>query len=180
MSMENTQNIFDASILVDKLPGTGRHLKINVTGEDLNKLAQIAKVSSVGRFSALLKIVRIDGGVHVTGQLKAEVTQPCVVTLEPVHQQIDENLDRVFLPMPADGVENAPGSETYIEFTDEDIPDYYEGNSLDLSAFLIEALGLSIDLYPRRAGAKMSEKQSGDDPRDLSPFAVLKSVELKD
>ena len=179
MNKNAQYGIFDIEVPLDKLPVKGRHIKVEANSDDLAELAKIARVSDVGRFNASLHVARVDAAIQVQGKMSAEITQPCVITLEPVHQRIEEILDRVFLPKTKEMIENAPGSETYIDLGPEDVPDYFEGNSVDLTAYLLETLGLSIDLYPKIAGAKMSEAQAGDNPDSLSPFAALKSLEIK-
>lgn len=179
MSTHEQYRIFNLEVLLDKLPAKGRHIKLEANGEDLIELARIAKVNEVGRFRANLHVARVDGAIQVLGKISAEISQPCVITLEPVHQRIEEELSRVFLPKTKETVENAPGSEAYIELGPDEVPDYYEGNVLDLSAYLLESLGLSIELYPRLAGAKLSKEQAGDNPDKLSPFAALKSLKTK-
>lgn len=179
MSAHEQYGIFDIEVQLDKLPVNGRHIKVEANAEELAELAKIAKVSEVGRFSANMHVARVDGAIQVLGKMSAEISQPCILTLDPVLQRIEEELTRVFLPKTKEMIENAPGSEAYIELGPEEVPDYYEGNCLDLSAFLLESLGLSIDLYPRMAGAKLSKEQAGDNPEELSPFAVLKSLEIK-
>ncbi|MCF6302275.1 MAG: DUF177 domain-containing protein [Devosiaceae bacterium] len=181
MNSENNEFLSDTVVNLDRLPNLGRRLKIQADQEQLQKIAKAANVSAVGRFSAELHVVRVKGGVQVMGKLSAESTQPCVVTLEPVHQRIEENLSRVFMPNPGHDKqggkqENAPGSETCIDLSDEDVPDYYDGSQLDLSDFLLEIFAMAIDLYPRTPGAKMTPKLQGDDPSKLSPFAVLKEI----
>lgn len=169
----------DTIVNLDRLPKLGKHLKIQADNDQLERIAKALNVSSVGRFSTNFSIARIKGGVQVKGQLSAEVTQPCVITLDPVHQRIEEELDRVFLPAPTDegkdaGVENAPGSEIPIDLAEEDIPDYFDGPIFDLADYLLETFAMAIDLYPRVPGAKMTKEQEGDDPAELSPFAILK------
>lgn len=181
MSNEQIEFLSDTVVNLDRLPNLGRRLKIQADAEQLHLISKAANVISVGRFAADLHIVRVKGGVQVTGRLTAESTQPCVVSLEPVHQRIDEELNRVFMPNPSNTQtdstqENAPGSESYIDLSDEDLPDYYEGALLDLGDFLLESFAMAIELYPRAPDAKMTTELKGDDPAKLSPFAVLKQM----
>ncbi len=174
---KDTEPGLQARVNLDRLPAKGRELQVVADEEQRAWLAQVSKVSAVGRFSASLRVSGIKGGVQVTGRLLAEITQPCVVSLEPVHQRIDEPLERVFLPLSArkdPGEEE--GVERFVDLNEEELVDYYEGSELDLEDFLIEELGLAIDLYPRAPGAGMTPEQRGDDPAALSPFSVLKSL----
>ncbi|TIN13876.1 MAG: DUF177 domain-containing protein, partial [Mesorhizobium sp.] len=37
-------------------------------------------------------------GVKVSGRVEADITQACIVTLEPIEAHIDEAVDALFLP----------------------------------------------------------------------------------
>lgn len=184
MTMNDDQiDLFDEAVLdLEKLPAAGRHVRLQAEPAHLETLTRLARVSDVGRFAADVQIAPIRGGYRVTGTLVAEVTQPCVVTLDPVTQSINEPLDRVFLPeekRPVDetGSVERLSNETVIELSDEELPDYYSGNRLNLNNFLVESLGLAIDLYPRRPGASLPEAAVDADESPPSPFAVLKSLD---
>ncbi len=169
-----------ALVRVDKLPASGRRLKVAPEKDQLPSIARYLKVSAVNFLSADLLVTGFKGGLRVSGTLKAEVVQPCVVTLAPLAQKIDEVAERVFLFGPDINAAAAAGSESFIDLSPDEIPDYFEGDELDLSATLFEVLALAIDLYPRAPGAKMSAELTGDNREELSPFAVLRSKKSTD
>ncbi len=166
----------DARVRIDKLPATGRNLKVNATPQQLVEIAKIAGVSKLHRLSATLQVTPVKGGVQVIGRLEAEIVQPCVVTLDPVLQKIDEPLARIFSSAPDIHADAGAGSEKFIDLESDDLPDFFDGSELDLSAYVLEVLGLATDLYPRASGAEISAEQKGDDPADLSPFSALKAL----
>jgi uncharacterized metal-binding protein YceD (DUF177 family) len=63
-----------------------------------------------------------------------------------------------------------------VNLEDDDLPDYFEGNEIDLADLVLEVFALAIDLYPRKPGAELPEDMAGDDPAELSPFAALKAL----
>jgi hypothetical protein len=79
------------------------------------------------------------------------------------------------MPQPQTSEKLVSDTENYVDLRDDDLPDYYQGSELDLNAYLLESLGLAVDLYPRGAGATMSADMQGDNPEQLSPFAILKA-----
>lgn len=83
---------------------------------------------------------------ELEARLKAEVVQPCVVTLAPVRTRLDEAVMRRYLhdmPEPeADEIE-MPEDDTA-----EPLPAV-----IDLGAVIAEALALALPLYPRAEGA---------------------------
>ena len=82
---------------------------------------------------------------RLEGQLGATVTQPCVVTLEPVTTRLDVDVTRRFL----DEMPNPSAHAEEIEMPeDETIEPLTE--RIDLEAVMIEALALALPDYPRK------------------------------
>ncbi len=176
MKNDTENSLLEARVRVDKLPSGGRILKINATPEQLMEVKKIAGVSNIHRLSAVLQVNPVKGGVQVTGRLEADIVQPCVVTLDPVPQKVSEPLSRVFSSAPDIHAEAGAGSENFIDLESDDLPDHFDGIELDLSDYILEVLGLAIELYPRASGAELSTEQKGDNLGNLSPFSVLKSL----
>jgi len=167
----------DASIRLDSMPTTGRSLDVTVEREAREAIAAQVGVTAVERLQVKLQAVRFRGGMRVTGQLRALVTQPSVVSLEPVAEDIEEAIDRIFLP----GVEKAfagkADAEVFVDLEGDDVPDHFEGNEADLSDLIIETLALGIDPYPRLDGESVGVAGDPDDEDD-SPFAGLKALKI--
>jgi uncharacterized metal-binding protein YceD (DUF177 family) len=152
-----------------------RREELQATPQECSALARRFGILAIEAFSASLRLRQESGGaVRVRGRLAATVVQPCVVTLEPVRQQVDEAVDLRFLP---------PGAELE---DDPDGPDEIptENDILELGEALAEQLSLALDPYPRSPGASLEEGFSvGEDeaapesptPRP-NPFAVLKGL----
>lgn len=166
----------DAVVKVDKIPADGRIVKIEPDDEQLEALAERLKVSRVTAFSAMVTATRFRGGIRVQGDVEGAVVQPCVVTGDPVDQTIAEPVDRIFLPGHDAASEASAGAEIFVNLEDDDLPDYFEGDEIDLTDLVLEIFALSIDLYPRKPGAELPEESAGDDPAELSPFAALKAL----
>jgi len=172
-----SEGLFDVIVRLEKLPVAGRHLKIQLDNEQLQKLAAVVKVSSIENFSARLHVFNQKPGIGVSGNMLATVIQPCVITLAPVSQTIDLELQRSFVQKIKTTEEvSSTRPETYIDIESDDLPDEYEGFELDLTPFLLEVLALDINLYPRAPGAAMNAGQAGDDPAELSPFSALNDL----
>ncbi|WP_417728873.1 YceD family protein [Roseovarius sp.] len=113
--------------------------------------------------------------------LGATVTQPCVVTLEPVQTRIDEKVTRRFSPEAV--LETAdPGSE--IEMPGDDTLEPL-GAEIDIARVMIEALALALPPYPRREGAELGSLAVAEDgiapmqDEETKPFAGLASLRDK-
>ena len=166
----------DAKIRVDKIPSAGRVVTIKTDAEQRAVLAERLKVSEVTDFSAQVTATRFRGGIQAKGTVSGTIVQPCVVTGDPVSQTINEAIDRVFLPGHDAASEATAGAEIFVNLEDDDLPDYFEGDEIDLADLVIEVFALAIDLYPRKPGVELTEELKGDDPAELSPFAALKSL----
>lgn len=104
---------------------------------------------------------------HLTGQMRAKVVQPCVVTLKPVRSTLSEPVERHYTPHTTQ-----PAADE-IEMPDDTIEPL--GQFIDLAAVMIEALALALPEYPRADGAALPEDgthPAADDDRQR-PFAAL-------
>lgn len=169
--------IDNASVRLDSMPPTGRELKLSVGEQDRAQIAGLLDVTEVQALEVSLHVVKFRGGMRVTGRLTASVVQPSVVTLDPVHQEISEPVDRVFLP----GSEKPRGptanAEIFVDLEGEDLPDHFEGPEADLSSLIIETLALAIDPYPRAEGESLGALGLAEpEEEEESPFAGLKSL----
>lgn len=113
------------------------------------------------RFDLLLAPWKGDG-VRVTGQVKATISQACIITLEPVISEIDESIDTVFVP---EGSKLAvPGwierGEMVLDAEGPDAPETFSGDFIDAGALAEEFFSLAIDPYPRKQGVSL-EAASG-------------------
>lgn len=170
----------DASVRLDSMPATGRDVELTPDAAERAALAEKLGVSSVDRLDVKLHAVKFRGGIRVTGRLTGAVTQPSVVTLEPVGQEIAEPIDRVFLPGGEKDYAGAANAEIFVDLSGEDIPDHFEGNEADLTALIVETLALAVDLYPRGEGESLDDLGLDPDVDKTSPFAALKALKPKE
>ena len=114
----------------------------------------------------------MQGRFLLAGRLQADVTQSCVVTLEPVNSRIDETFE----------VEFRPGARPDAQFDalDERDIEPLEGEVIPVGRIVYEQLASALDPYPRAAGAEFDpEKARPEDAEASNPFAVLKSLKPK-
>lgn len=164
--------LFDATIRVDRLPSAGRDMQVSLDAPTRAELARTLKLTSVERFEASMTIVPLRGGLRAQGRLVARIVQPSVVSFEPVSQDIDEAIDRVFLPEPQDA-RPTPGSEVFVDLEDQDFPDHFDGAEVDLSALLTETLALAIEPYPRLPGESLESLGLDLNAEGSGPFSDL-------
>jgi hypothetical protein len=166
----------DASIRIDQMPVAGRAVEIKPNDDERAALAERIEVSSVDKLHATLHAVKFRGGIRVTGRLTATITQPSVVTLEPVVQEIVEPIDRIFLPGGEKEYAGAAGAEVFVDLEGDDLPDHFEGTEADVTELIVETLALAVDPYPRAPGESLDDLGLKPDLAEEHPFAALKAL----
>jgi uncharacterized metal-binding protein YceD (DUF177 family) len=160
-------------ITVEDIPETGEHFDIEADAAVRAAVAGVAGLRDLPRLQARLDVTRRGtAGLHVSGLVSATVGQTCVVTLDPVENDIEEAIDLSFVPQqaPAPSAE-AEGDEPQIKDVNLDEPEPLVGGTVDLGALATEFLILGLDPYPRKPGAVF--EAPSDDKADPSPFAAL-------
>ena len=178
--MSATVHIHDASIRLDSMPVAGRDVVVSPTAEERATIAAQLGLSAVDALDVKLHAVKFRGGLRVTGRLTAAVTQPSVVTLEPLTQEIAEPIDRIFLPGGEKAYAGPANAEIFVDLEGDDVPDHFEGNEADLSDLIVETLALAVDLYPREPDASLEDAGYKPDLDETSPFAALKALKPKE
>lgn len=173
--MNDTEIPWSFPIAVAQIPDAGLHHDINASAAQLERLSAIADVREILQASASFDVVDVAGDrVQVTGRVTARVVQTCVVTLEPVENDIDEHIDITFAP--PSQIPAKAKVVTKEEGVDAEIPDPPEpilNGTIDLGQLAAEFLLLGIDPYPRRSGVFFEPPKEAVDP-DEHPFAALK------
>jgi hypothetical protein len=170
--------------VADVPPETGAHFALTADEQARAAIARIAGIRELSQLDATFDVTRQGAdGLHVLGEVFATVGQNCVVTLEPLANEIEEKVDILFSP-PLPGVEleededDESGKRSGGSKRNLDGPEPLLDGAIDLGALAIEFLLLGIDPYPRKPGAKF------DPPRDLEPdpgpFAALAGLAMKD
>lgn len=165
--------LFDAIVRIDKLPASGRSVSVSADAETCARIAEAMNISGVVSFSAELSVVPFRGGLRAQGHLRARVIQESVVSFEPVTQDVNEEIDRIFLPAGRNQPAPAPGAEVFVDLEDDEFPDHIDGPEVDLSALLLETLALSLDPYPRLPDESLDSLGLKDDEGASGPFAGL-------
>jgi len=146
---------------------------------ELAGLAELWDVLSVEKLAADMKISRWKrDGVRVKGNVKAKIVQACVVTLEPVESEIDEDFEHIFVPEDSK-LARSPSTdagEMVLDPDGPDLPETFTGDTIDAGAVVAEFAALAIDPYPRKPGVEFEGhiEDTGENDRKPSPFAVLK------
>ena len=164
-----------AFVPVAQIPDSGLHRDIVADEATREAMAQGANVISMPSAHASFDLSPRSGGrVQVRGRVQARVAQLCVVTLEPLENDIDEEVDLIFAPVEQipELAEPADSDEDY-EMVEP--PEPIENGVIDLGRLATDMIYLAIDPYPRKAGAVFAHETTAADPED-HPFAALKAL----
>jgi len=154
-------------------------------GERLDLVADEAERRSISERLALGAIDRLEAHailsrtgpiVRAEGRIIAALQQSCVVTGEPVAANVDEPFEVRFIPEPPPG---RPDEEIELNADECDFV-FHDGAAVDLGSALADTLALSLDPYPRSAGADATLREAGVlSEEEAGPFGALAELKRK-
>jgi len=165
-------------VAVAQIPDTGLHRDIVADPRELAAMAADAGLREILSANAAFDLTPAgEGRVRVVGRVKARVGQTCVVTLEPVENEVDEAIDLIFAP--ASQIRELAESIDDTRDPDVEIPDPPEPivkGFIDIGRVATDAVFLGLDPYPRKVDAVFEPPPLDADP-DEHPFAALKALQ---
>jgi len=167
---------FSRLIPLDRLSSKEKTFTIEADAKERTALAERLGVPEVRAVRAEIALRLAQGGriVLLRGRLHAELVQYCVVTLDPVETQVDEEFTRSYST--AEGREPA---EVVVEMDEDDPPEPVENGQVDIGEAAAEHLALAMDPFPRAAGVsyeplpETADSEAPEGPRRPNPFEVL-------
>lgn len=174
--MTNKENPWSDMVAVVQIPEGGLHRELEANAAARDAMAALAGLRDVSSAQASLDVTPIhDGRVHVVGRVRARIGQVCVVTLDPVDNEIDEAIDLIFAPASQirELAESVDDNQEEGEVPDP--PEPIIDGMIDLGRLATDALFLGIDPYPRKSGVVFEPPNVPPDPED-HPFAALKAL----
>ena len=163
-------------VAVDEIPPAGLTVEITATEGERQALAALNGLPAVDRLAATLSLRREGrSGISVTGEVEAEVTQTCVVSLEPFPALVRERVDVRFDSPEAIAARRAARAAEPQRDEPPDDPPPLDRVRIDVGALAAEHLTLGLDPYPRKPGALLDDAASTRD-ETVSPFAVLRNL----
>ena len=163
---------FSRIVKVDTLPRDGLRQKIAADETERAALARRFKLPSVQSLAAEFHVTRSGRGARVRGEARAQVTQTCIVSLEPFPAEVVEEIDVRFAPVVAE--KRQPKIEEEVRFELEDEPDPLIDGQVDLGELAAEFIALGLEPYPRKPGVAFEAPE--EDAEEPSPFSTLESL----
>ena len=159
-------NPFVRLVRVDALPKDAMSQVIEANAAERAALATLNGLVGIASLKADLRLTRAGrGAVRVRGDVSAEVTQTCVVTLEPIEACVREEVDVRFAEPGLErtgGMLNVADKSELLDLGAEDPPDPIDNGRIDLGALVAEFLALGLDPYPRKPGAALAREETGE------------------
>jgi hypothetical protein len=141
---------------LDRMGSKGTALDITATESERAALAKRFGFLALPAFSARVTVdQRIGGIIAVEGRLRGRIVQACILTLDPVTQDLDDGFRLLFKQGLAE--DRDPESGEALVSAQTDAPEPLEGNHLDVGEIVAEQLSLAADPYPRRPGVKLED-----------------------
>jgi uncharacterized metal-binding protein YceD (DUF177 family) len=182
--------------------------RLGKAGDEVRFVANEQQHADIAQWAGLRSLEKLDVRVEIQKpaanryslafHLIADLTQNCVVTLEPVVSHVDHSFSRelVFVGRmdrgrrgpaaePSHTSSHASGQtpkkapELVLDAAEEEGLEEISSLHFDLAAPVLEEFALSLEPYPRSPGvefgAKFSPESQGSEPPE-SPFTVLKDL----
>jgi uncharacterized metal-binding protein YceD (DUF177 family) len=166
---------------VHDIPDSGLSAQHAATPNELEKIAQALDLIACRSLTTEYAIAPTVGGHYrLSGRLRAEVSQACVVTLEPIDSTIEEAFEAVFWPQ-----EHMPAPESgELVVDDEPEREPIVAGQIAVGRVVFESLAAAIDPFPRKPDAVLdwqsptTANAPGGKPEN--PFAVLANLKTKE
>lgn len=163
----------------DRVQPRGTPVAFEATPSECEAIAEALGILKVSSASADFTVspFRKDG-FKVIGEVRAEVEQACVVTLEPVPETIRETVDLRFLP---ESEIDPITEEIEVDIDADDPPEPILGATVDLGVLTTEFIAVGLDPYPRKPGVEFTPfiEDDGSEDQQETPFAGLSALKDK-
>lgn len=168
--------VIDLHLPIREIGRSGWQALHELTAEQRGQLADELGLMAITSFKTRLNITPGSGGkFHLKAGITAAISQQSSISLQPVTKTIEEEFHLTFAP----AVEEAAAELGEIELTLEDeTPEIYHGDSLDLGQLIYEHFAISLEQYPKNEGETFVWDNQQDQPDESAenPFAVLKTL----
>ncbi|MBN9292084.1 MAG: DUF177 domain-containing protein [Hyphomicrobium denitrificans] len=171
-----SEQLSDWTHNVTDIPAGGLDRERDASESERAAIAEALKLLKLDRLTTRYRIkLQGDGSYRLAGKVIAAVEQACVVTLNPVADDIDAAFDVEF----RHEVDDPDDDEEASVLAGPDV-DILERGVIPVGRIVFETVSASLDPYPRREGAEFDWQDPHQaDPKETSPFAALSQLKDK-
>ena len=154
----------------------GERVELVADEAERKSVAERLGLTDLGCLQAHATLTRKGALIEADGRIVASLAQSCVVTGVPVPAHVDEAFSLVFMPEP-----QCSRSDEEVALGPADCGVvFYDGGIIDLGSAIADTLALSLNPYPRSAGADAALKEAGIlTEAEAGPFAALAQLKGK-
>ena len=172
---------FSRLISVLDIEAVGTEFNISANSLECDALAKRFSVKHVQSLSAKLIFSKPKGESlpNLEARYFAEITQICVVTLEPMTSIIESKFFCTFAEKDVSNIDE----EILFTVNDVDPPEFINNGFFDAGELLSEHLLLEIDPFPRVVGAEFCQSNIFSTTKvkyRFNPFEKLKKLQTKE
>ena len=174
---------FSRSIAPDHASSAQLQGRIEASAAELAKLAAFYRVDGITQLALDYSLDPLPSARwRLTGELTAELTQLCGVTLEPVPETIREDVSLEFWPEHLIAREDAGRISEADDILDSDPPEPIVNGRIDLGHLAGELFASALNPYPRKAGVEFdwTDSKAAAAEAASKPFAALARLKAKD
>jgi hypothetical protein len=164
---------FSRRVPVRALPADGKAFRFEATEAERRAIAARLGLPGIDRLEASFTMIPQGNGARARGRFEATIVQHCVVTLEPVTNRVEGEINQVYTAetgKPAD-------AELVFDALAEEPPEPLIGGAAELGELVVEHLALALDPYPRVPGAQADLPREGAGVPE-TPFAKLRGAKF--
>jgi len=181
MNSEADRAVLSRTVRVDDIRG-GASGEIAVTKAEMDAIAGMLDLVALEGLTFNYRLDHGGGGrVHLTGRLHANVTQTCVVSLDPVEANLDVPVEVEFWPVSLiDELKRSteePGNLGLLDW-----PEAVVDGRIDLGPVIYETLATALEPYPKREGISFDWSQGPSEEAGSAksgPFAALAALKQR-
>jgi hypothetical protein len=161
---------------VDEIPEAGLAFERSATAEECGAIARALDLLGCRSLRVRYALVpRGSGHVHLSGSLQAQVEQTCVVTLEPLLNDVAATFKVDYWPE----TEMPEPSGGEVDMQDEADLEPIVAGRIEVGRVVFESLAGAIDLFPRKPGVSFEPPDAPSGGSADSPFAALSRIKNK-
>jgi uncharacterized protein DUF177 involved in 23S rRNA accumulation len=162
---------------VDDIPAAGSAFERSATAAECEAIARALDLPGCRSLLVRYALVpRGSGHVHLSGSLQAQVDQTCVVTLEPLLNDVAASFKVDYWPE----TEMPEPSGGAVDMQDDADLEPIVAGRIEVGRVVFESLAGAIDLFPRKPGVSFeAPEEDGSATRADSPFAALAKFKNK-
>ena len=165
---------------VGDIPDAGLKVERAASAEERQAIAAALDLLACNSLAVRYAIAaRGEGHFRLAGSLEASIEQACVVTLEPLTNQVAESFSVDYWP----DTDMPSSSGGVLDVHDEPDLEPIVAGRMEVGRVVFECLASALDLFPRKPGATFESPaapQGGDSAgRTEGPFAALAKIKTK-